>query len=149
MENQIAEIEVSYKSIIPKKDRIKISQSKDAYNALLGLWDKNLIELQEQFWLLLLNRSNEIIGAHCMSTGGSTSTIMEVKLIFAIAMKSNASSIIIAHNHPSGNLNPSHSDKEITKKIKSASQFLDIQLLDHVIVTPDGYYSFTDEGTLI
>ena len=123
MENQIAEIEVSYKSRIPKKDRIKISQSKDAYKTLLGLWDMNLIELQEQFWLLILNRANEIIGAHCLSSGGASSTIMEVKFIFAIAIKCNACGIIIAHNHPSGNLKPSHNDIEITKKIKSASQF--------------------------
>jgi DNA repair protein RadC len=148
MKNQIAEIQVSYKSKIAKKDRVKISQSNDAYKTLLGLWNMNLIELQEQFWLLLLNRANEIIGAHCLSTGGATSTIMEVKFIFAIAIKCNACAIIIAHNHPSGNLKPSNNDVEITKKIKSASQFLGIELLDHIIVTTEGYYSFVDERGL-
>lgn len=149
MKNKIAEILVSYKCAIPKQERVKISSSKDIAKTLLGLWDNDLLELQEQFWLVLLNRANEIIGATCLYTGGSSSSIVEAKLIFSIALKCNANSIIISHNHPSGNIKPSNSDIEITKKVLSASKFLGVEFLDHIILTKDSYFSFADERLVI
>jgi DNA repair protein RadC len=148
MKNAIAEVEIKYNSIIPKDQRVKISQSKDAFKVLQSIWNLDLIEYQEHFWLLLLNRSNEVIGTKCISQGGVSSTIVDVRILFCLALKCNASAILIAHNHPSGNLNPSIQDKELTKKITSASKFLDIALLDHLIVTKDGFYSFQDKGLL-
>lgn len=149
MRNQIAEIEVSYSSIVKKADRIKISHSKDVHRVILELWDLNLMELQEQFRILLLNNANEIIGSHNISKGNINSTVVDVKLIFAIALKCNAKSIIIAHNHPSGNLAPSKIDIVLTKKLKEAGQLLDINLLDHIIITKEDYYSFTDKGNVL
>lgn len=149
MKNQIADIKVSYTCPVPKSKRVSITNSIEAYNVFIGLWDKNIIEFQEQFWLLVLNRANEVVGSHCISKGGTSSTIVDSKIIFSIALKCNANSIMVAHNHPSGNLKPSRSDIELTKGLNNASKFLEISLLDHLIITKDGYYSFADSGNVI
>ena len=98
--------------------------------------------------MLLLNRANKVLGIFQASSGGVTGTVADPKLILVAALKSNASSLVISHNHPSGNLKPSRQDEELTMKIKEAAKFLDIRLLDHLIVTPEAYYSFADEGIL-
>lgn len=144
--NEIAEIQVSYSTQNPKKE--KITSAQNAYYSFLRLWSKDTIELQEEFKVMLLNRINQVLGIYSLSKGGVSGTVVDVKLIFAVALKCNASAIILAHNHPSGALKPSDADIEITQKIKSCSDFLDIQLLDHLIVTKIGYYSFSDEGML-
>jgi DNA repair protein RadC len=95
---------------------------------------------------LLLNRGNQVLGVYSMSKGGVSGTIVDAKLVFSVALKCNASSIIIAHNHPSGSLTPSEADKRLTQKLKKASQYLDIVLLDHIIVTKEDFYSFSDNG---
>jgi DNA repair protein RadC len=115
---------------------------------LLNSWSKNTIELQEEFKILLLNRANVVLGVYSMSKGGVSGTFVDAKLIFSVALKCNASSIILAHNHPSGNLNPSQADKNITKKLVSAGKYLDVSILDHVIITKDDYYSFADNGLM-
>lgn len=97
---------------------------------------------------MLLNRANKVIGILKLSTGGTSATIAEPKLVFASSILSNASSIILAHNHPSGNLTPSQADIDLTKKLKEAGKFLEIPVLDHLIVTSEGYYSFADEGLI-
>ena len=97
---------------------------------------------------MLLNRANKVLGIYPVSKGGVSGTLVDPKLIFSVALKCNASSIILAHNHPSGNLFPSENDKELTQKLKSAGNFLDIKVLDHLIITPEGYFSFADEGLL-
>jgi DNA repair protein RadC len=102
----------------------------------------------EEFWLIYLNRSNRIISRHKISQGGISGTITDVRLIMKKALELLASSIIICHNHPSGNREPSEADKRITEKIKEASAYFDISLLDHLIVTDSGYYSFADNGIL-
>ena len=147
MKNKIAEIKIAYTSPIDK-DIIKITTSEKAYDVLLQLWDQNILELQEEFKLLLLNRSNNVLGIYNMSKGGVSGTIVDLKIIFATALKCVASSIVLAHNHPSGNLSPSSCDIELTKKIKQAGELLDIKVLDHIIVTKNGYYSFADHGIL-
>lgn len=143
---KISEISVSYSTSI--KEKLKINSSKDGFDILLKSWNKNTIELQEEFKVLLLNRSNSVLGIFPLSKGGVSGTIVDAKLVFSVALKCNASSIIISHNHPSGNLNPSNADKSITNKLKSAGQFLDISLLDHIIITKDDYYSFSDNGLI-
>jgi DNA repair protein RadC len=143
--SNIAEIKISYSHKTLKRFRIKIKNSEDAFKSFLQSWDMDLIELQEEFKLLLLNNSNEVLGIHTLSKGSTRGTIVDLKLLFVIALKSNATGIIIAHNHPSGTLKPSSSDLEITKRIKKSGELLDIKLLDHIIITKDDFYSMSDE----
>ncbi len=142
----ITEIEVSYKTLNTNKPVVKSSQ--DAYNYLKESWDMNTIELQEVFKILLLNRANQILGVYEVSKGGTAGTLVDAKLIFAVALKSGASSIILSHNHPSGNKRASQADISLTKKLKSAALFLDLEILDHIILTGEGYSSMADEGAL-
>jgi len=123
----------------------KIRSSNDVYT----IFHPMLSDLKyEEFWLIYLNRSNRIICRHKISQGGISGTITDVRLIMKKALELLASSIIICHNHPSGNREPSEADKRITTKIKDASAYFDISLLDHLIVTDNGYYSFADNGIL-
>ena len=108
----------------------------------------DLIELQEEFNIIILNRSNEVLGIYNISKGGSTGTIVDAKLVFATALKCNANSIVLAHNHPSGNLTPSQNDLNLTRKLKKAGEVIDVSVVDHLILTKEGYYSFADEGIL-
>lgn len=102
----------------------------------------------EEFWILLLNRSNRIILYHRISQGGISGTITDIRLILKIALEKLSTSIILCHNHPSGNLTPSDADVQITKRIKESSKLMDIQLIDHIIIGNNGYFSFADEGIL-
>jgi DNA repair protein RadC len=123
----------------------KIRSSNDVYN----IFNPLLADLtHEEFWLLYLNRSNKILSRHKISQGGISGTITDVRLIMKKALELLASSIIICHNHPSGNLDPSEADTRITHKIKEAATCFDISLLDHIIVTDNGYYSYADNGAL-
>lgn len=141
---KISEINVSYSSSKSKKTKIK--NSKQSYEVLLACWNKFTLELQEEFKVLLLNRNNLVLGIYSLSKGGVSSTIVDAKLLFSVALKCNASSIVISHNHPSGNVNPSEADIALTKKIRKAGKYLDIVLLDHIILTKDDYFSFSDNG---
>lgn len=145
-ELNISEIRVSYTN--ENREKIRVHGSDSAYRILLACWDKSTIELQEEFKELLLNRANRILGVNSVSKGGVSGTLVDPKLVFNVSLKCNASAIILAHNHPSGNLNPSTNDKQLTQKLKSAGEFLDIKVLDHLIITPEGYFSFADEGIL-
>ena len=98
--------------------------------------------------VLFLNRANKALGFYEASTGGSTATVVDSKLVFIAALKAHACGIIISHNHPSGNLTPSNEDLQLTSKLKQAGTLLDIKLLDHVIFSSEGFYSFADEGLL-
>jgi len=100
----------------------------------------------EEFWVLYLNNSNKVIYKAQLSKGGITGTIVDNRLIFKMALEYNATSLILTHNHPSGKLQASDADKEVTRKLKLAGQHLDILVLDHIIITENGYYSFNDEG---
>jgi DNA repair protein RadC len=145
----VAEVQLTYKSRVPVSLRKKISCSRDAYNLFYENWNPEIIEFLEQFKILLMNRSNSVLGILEVSKGGLSGTITDVRLIFQAAIKTCASGIIVAHNHPSGNLNPSESDTKITHKIKEAGNLLDIQLLDHLILTTEGnYFSYADSGLL-
>jgi DNA repair protein RadC len=97
---------------------------------------------------MLLNRSNRVLGISCISKGGISGTVVDVKIILQTALKANASGLIISHNHPSGNLTASSEDIKITVKLKNACKLLDLSLLDHLIITDEGYLSFADEGML-
>jgi len=145
---QVAEIQLIYKSTVKASLRPKITTSHDAYNVFRENWDQNKIDMLEQFKVMLTNRANKVLGISEVSSGGISGTVADPKIIFAAAIKGAASGIIIAHNHPSGNLNPSQSDIDLTRKIKEGGRLLEIQLLDHIILTSEGYYSFADEGIM-
>lgn len=145
---QVAEVELSYKSKVKASNRPTVTTSRDGYDVLKLAWNENKIEFVEEFKILFLNRANKVLGICDISSGGITGTVADPRLIFIAALKANCCAIIISHNHPSGNLHPSRQDEELTQKIKQAGQFLEIKLLDHLIITSEGYYSFSDQGLL-
>lgn len=143
-----SEIELIYKSKVKASERPRIDSSYSAFEVALKAWDENKIELLEQFKVLMLSNNNRVLGVLEISSGGITGTIVDIRLIFAALLKTKATACILVHNHPSGKLQPSDADRQITQKIKQASQILDIALLDHLIITSESYYSFADEGVL-
>ncbi|HMI05700.1 MAG TPA: DNA repair protein RadC [Pedobacter sp.] len=127
------------------KDTIKVVTSRDAFEVLLPVFaDLN----HEEFWILMLNRANFVIGRYLISKGGQAGTIADPKIIFKTALEHNAAHIILAHNHPSGNPKPSDQDIRITKKMVEAGKMLDLYVLDHLIITNKLFYSFGDEGLI-
>jgi DNA repair protein RadC len=130
-------------------EQILIKNSNDAHNAVISVMEERLMGVREEFVVLYLNRANHVIGSYCEFKGGITGVAVDIRLIFTVALKCLAVSIIVAHNHPSGILTPSKEDLDLTSKVKEAGSFLDILLLDHLIVNNKGeYYSFADNGTL-
>jgi DNA repair protein RadC len=128
---------------VPKRERIISSkEAVDIFQPMLG------DHLHEEFWILFLNRANMIISKRQISSGGMAGTVVDPKIIFKAALDEKASSIILCHNHPSGNINPSEEDKKLTKKITEAGKVLEIAVLDHIIVAHSGFFSFADEGLL-
>jgi DNA repair protein RadC len=126
-------------------EKTKISGSKDAYD----LVKSDLLDIShEQFWILMLNRANRVIKKCMISQGGVAGTVADPKIIFKLALEELASGVILAHNHPSGNLTASQADIDLTKKLKDAGRLLDIQVLDHLIVAGQKYFSFADEGLI-
>ena len=123
----------------------QIRSSEDAYKAMTS---ELMDQPTEQFWVIMLNRSNKIIQKRAISLGGVSGTVADPKVIFKKALEDLASGIILAHNHPSGNKKPSQADIELTKKLQKSGKLLEIPVLDHIIFTDDGYFSFADEGLL-
>jgi DNA repair protein RadC len=127
------------------KDKIKINSSRDTYQFFSGY----MADLpHEEFWVLFLNRANKVLAREQMSSGGITGTVVDTRLLMKRALELLSTSIVLIHNHPSGNLTPSDEDKKLTKKLKEAASSLDIHLLDHLIISNKGYYSFADEHML-
>ena len=130
-------------SYIPEK--VQVANSRDVYKALLPMFaDLN----HEEFWIVLLNRANKITSKHLISKGGQAGTVADPKIIFNTVLQHQATSVILAHNHPSGNLKPSSADISLTTKLVAAGKLLDIEVLDHLIITDKDYYSFADEGMM-
>jgi DNA repair protein RadC len=127
------------------REKVQVSTSIDVYESIASRFrDLN----HEEFWIIVLNRANKITSSHLISKGGQAGTIADPKIIFNTALENHAASIILAHNHPSGNLKPSQADLDLTRKLRSAGRFLDIPVLDHLIITDHGFLSFADEGIL-
>jgi DNA repair protein RadC len=125
--------------------RKKITASRDVFE----IFQPMLCDIPyEEFWVVFLNKSNKVIDKIKISQGGISATVIDVRLILKYAIERLASSIVLCHNHPSGNLQPSEADKKITRQLKDASKLMDISVLDHIIVTETNYYSFLDEGFL-
>lgn len=146
---QVSELTVSYKPKVKAADRYSIHYPQDAYKLLMEqAFNDDTLEYKEYFKLVLLNGANKVLGITTISEGGMDGTVVDVRLIMQTALLAHSSSIILAHNHPSGQLKPSPQDDRITKKIKDAAKLMDIKLYDHLIVTRDYYYSYADEGRL-
>jgi len=143
---KLPELKLVYKK--GEEKRFKVSSSKDAYKGLKELYDLDIIEYCESSVVLYLNRANNTLGWKLISQGGISGTVIDPKIIYATALQCGASAIILSHNHPTGILSPSDADKRVTKTIVDAGKLFDIQVLDHIIVTTDGYYSFRDEGLM-
>ena len=142
----VAEIELSYKPAISEKPIIK--SCLDAYHVIRSFMPENTIALKEQIVVMYLNQAQRVIGAYRVSDGGITSTVGDLRLIFSVGLKTIATGFIIGHNHPSGNLEPSKQDIELTDRLKEAGILMNIRLLDHLIISPvpNKYYSFADQG---
>lgn len=145
---KVAEVELIYRNLPNLHDRPVITRSSISYEIFRRHWDMNRMDLQEQFKILLLNRRNACLGIAEIGKGGQTSCIADPRLVFATALKANATAIVLAHNHPSGNLNASEADIHLTRNMVRAGKILDIPVLDHLIVTSDAYTSFADSGLL-
>lgn len=146
--NIVSEITVSYHPTNLEK-RI-ITSSSTAHDLFREFFPDETMHLQERFVVLYMNRANRVIGVYHVSTGGITGTVVDVRLILSVALKSVATALMLAHNHPSGSLKPSTADLELTSKIKEAAKYMDITVMDHLILSPDEYqyFSFADEGLI-
>jgi len=145
---KIAEIELVYKTTVKPSERPKLTSAIDAFHFLVQTWDPNKLEFIEQFKVLLLNRAMKVLGIYEVSSGTTVGCIVDAKLVLCAAIKANASNLILCHNHPSGNLNPSESDKSITQKLKMASTYHDFKITDHIIISKESYFSFAEQGLL-
>ena len=143
--SEIAEVQPKYKrknmSGVPK-----IKSSKDCEQVLRMFFTD--MTYKEQFFIMLLDRANNVLGVSKVSEGGTVGTVVDGKVVFQTALISNAQAIILCHNHPSGNLNPSHSDIDLTEKIRKFGKYIDLAVLDHLILTQEGFYSFADNGKI-
>lgn len=146
--NFVNEVEVLYKPRLDVIELTKVVKSADIVNFLRKIWTDD-IEYRERFYAVYLNRCNKILGYCLLSMGTSCGTIVEPKMIFQPAISMHASCIILAHNHPSGNTKPSEPDLRLTAKLCKAGQFLELPILEHIILTKSEYYSFSDNGNLI
>jgi DNA repair protein RadC len=144
---KVSEVKISYHNRIKLAESPQISSSNDAAQILYANWSDDL-ELLETFNILILNRANRVKGIFTVSKGGVSGTVVDAKIVFSAALKAMACGIILAHNHPSGNIYPSQADLDLTSKLKRAGKALDIVVLDHLILTTGNYYSFADEGKI-
>jgi len=145
--SNLAEIKVSYKTKVSYSDMKKVTSAKDAEEILRVVWS-DAMELREEFFILLLNRANKVLGYYRVSEGGTAGTVVDPKLIFSVALKCHASSIILSHNHPSGNTKPSEADIRLTRNLVEGGKLLEISVLDHLILTLENFFSFADEGMM-
>jgi len=143
----INEVKISYHPRYKISDLKKITSSSDAHKLLREIWNQDL-SYRETFYLVLLNRNNKAIGVKEFE-GGTSSCLVDIKICLQIAILGNAQGVLVAHNHPSGNLKPSGQDNKLTNDLQKAFSAVQISLLDHIIIDPEnGYYSYMDEGLL-
>jgi len=141
-------VKLSYKSGANQSEGIQVKTPDDCYKVFITHWDKDQLEHKESFKMLLLNQSNVVMGIYNIAEGGLRATIVDVRIILQAAILSNATSIVLAHNHPSGDVIPGTNDMGMTKQIKQAAMYVDILLHDHIIVGKDRFYSFAAKGIL-
>ncbi|NMN37738.1 RadC family protein [Pedobacter sp. SG918] len=147
-EFKVAEVQVSYKPDYNISERPQITASEQTYCLLKQQWDMGRIAFLEEFKVILLNRSNHVLGIVDISMGGVSCTYVDPKVVFAVALKGNASGLLLAHNHPSGLVRPSEADIKLTKKLIECGKLLEITVWDHIVLSEDSYYSFADDGMI-
>ncbi|WP_367864381.1 RadC family protein [Pedobacter sp. WC2423] len=145
---KVAEVQISYNPKFKVSERPQIRSSNDAYRILRQQWDSGKIEFLEEFKILLLNRRIRVLGVVNISQGGVAATAVDSKVLFASALKANACGIILCHNHPSGDIDPSSEDISLTNKLKDEGALLDLIIMDHLIISKDTFYNFADEGLM-
>lgn len=143
---KLPELKIKVKAT--KGDEFYIKNSNDVVQVLRSIFNADTLQWTEEFIVVCLNRAHKVIGYYKVGSGGFSGVVCDVKVIMTMALQSAASSLIVAHNHPSGNLKPSEADKTMTDKINGACKLLDMTLLDHIILTADASYSFAEEGQL-
>lgn len=146
--NNVVTFKQVYKNKIPKAARTKITNSENIHAYLKNVYDTDELELRECFYVIYLNRRNEILGHYLLSIGSVSGCVVSIASVIRGAALCNASGVILSHNHPSGNTQPSDADKKITKNVKEALKLIEVILLDHIIYAEDTYYSFANEGEL-
>lgn len=142
----VSEVEISYK---PAKNAVKITDSQSANKIFQQIWDPQLLHVQEQFYVLFLNQANDVLCWRLLGTGTGKSCSVDSKLLATIVCKTLAHNVIVAHNHPSGNLKASKADKQLTWRLQEMLSLFDVSVIDHLIITGNGYFSFADEKLLI
>ncbi len=147
--SKFEEVQLIYRNRTPAANRPKIKNPQDAYKIFMENWDMDQIELVEECKLMLLDRSLKMMSISSISKGGISGTIVDPKIVFSIALKRRASALILVHNHPSGNLQPSHQDIQLTRNFMNAGKILQIPLEDHLIVTKEGYNSIISDGYVV
>jgi DNA repair protein RadC len=145
---KLPEFQISLKTKAKASELYQITSSSDMADVCRKVFSEDKIDWIEEFMVIALSRANRVIGFYKVGAGGVTGVVADPKVIFQFALLSNASNLIVAHNHPSGSLRPSRADEELTAKIKEAGKLLDIKVLDHIILTSEGHYSFADEGII-
>lgn len=145
---KVAEVELSYRNRVPYKERKKIFGSYDAYKTLRENYSDATIDYRETFKVLYMNQNCQVLGCSTISEGGITNTMADVRLILQGALLTNATVMILAHNHPSGSTRPSREDDVLTRKITEAARLLDVRVADHIILTSEEFYSYADEGRI-
>lgn len=145
--NTLAEISITYKPNLKFDQMPVISSSRDCENVFRGIWSENLTYCEE-FVIMILSRANRVLGTSLISIGGMCGTMADPKKIFQVALKANAAGIVLAHNHPSGNIKPSEQDIKMTRKMVEIGKLLEMPVLDHIIMTGENYFSFADEGLI-
>ncbi|MFS4494700.1 JAB domain-containing protein [Maribacter sp. 2308TA10-17] len=149
MRNEVKEIKISYCERLGTIESESIQMSEPVAKLLYENWNKDTIGLHETFKVLLLNNANKVKGVYQASSGGLTGTLVDIRILFAVILKSLSTTIILAHNHPAGTLSPSEADIQITKRIQKAAALFDIRVLDHLIISPTGdYFSFMDNNII-
>lgn len=144
LNGRVAEISVGYSLPIKHRDRIRITNSESSHRIFRHSWDIHKMELQETFKVMLLNTHNQVLGIVTIAEGGRASTQVDVRILLGVILKGAAVAVVFAHNHPSGNCTPSQSDYELHYKMYEQCKFFDISVLDHIILTKEQYYSFTE-----
>jgi DNA repair protein RadC len=148
MKNNLPEFKLSYKKKGSFTEMYPVRCSEDAAEMCRSCFNPDTIDWREEAIVIALNRNNLVLGYYPMSNGGVSGTVVDQKVVFQVALTSNACRLILAHNHPSGNLRPSQGDRDITDTLVKGAKLLDITIVDHIIITSEGYTSFVDEGWL-
>lgn len=147
---KVCDVKLTYNTKVKSSERAVVRDSNSTYSLLMDhIYDSETIQYREYMKLILLNRAHKVLGIVHISEGGLDSTSADIRIIMQAAILGNASAMILSHNHPSGNRQPSNQDDVLTDKVNKAAKLFNIQLLDHIIVTDSGYYSYSDEGRLL